>query len=420
MISFFQFITMAFPKAGALVSGVPVTASTILFVLVLMRYFPYSFLVMNKIRGVLPVYIAFCVFAVLAVIINLDAGEVSKIAEAFVLMASPLAIGIGYKAKPRTVIKIIKVSLLIVALYAVAQFNWGVVATTVEGLNVAMGDSLTNKPIGYGLSDDREALKMPTTYQNGNAAGLFYLLSIPILLASKTYGVMQNIYKYTCISAGITGLLLSGSRSALFPCIMGIPFLWLYLKRKLSYSGQLKLIFCTFVFLSASVIYLSMFNSELVDFFFDRYFIQTINDPTGANRTTLYSVLFERISNLSLLGQIEVLFFGLPWKNLDNVEGVAYILAFYGAIAFVLFLLLLFLPLRYVYKANKVISVGTAAVFIAFLIDKSFCYPPALILYFYVVGLTMSSRELTIKLAKSESNKNNDEMKNNYKKIIHT
>jgi len=393
MISLFQFITMAFPKAGALVSGVPITVSMILLVLVLMRYFPYSFIAMNKIRGVLPVYSAFCVLVVLVIILNLDGGEASKIPEAFVIMASPLAIGLGYKAKPHNAIKIIKVSLLIVGLYAVAQFNLGVVATTVEGLNVSMGDSLTNKPIGYGLSDDYEASKMPTTYQNGNAAGLFYLLAIPVLISNKTYGIRQNIYKYTCISIGIIGLLLSGSRSALFPCIMGIPFFWLYVKRKLSYSGQLQFIFWTFMFLSASFIYLSMFSSDLVAFLFDRYFTQTVNDPTGANRTTLFLALFEIISNLDLLGQIRLLFFGLPWENLGYVEGVVYIYAFYGTIVFCLFLLLLFLPLCYAYKANKIISVGITTVFIAFLIDRSFCYPPSLILYFFIVGLTIRVKQ---------------------------
>ena len=78
-------------------------------------------------------------------------------------------------------------------------------------------------------------------------------------------------------------------------------------------------------------------------------------------------------------------------------EGVLYMLSYYGFLSFLSFLFLLLYPVVFVFKRNKILSVGLILVFIAFLVDRSFNYPPYLINYFFLSGLYMRHTDIISK-----------------------
>jgi hypothetical protein len=56
MLNIFQFVTMAFPKAGVLDGTSPVTVSTVLYILTLLLCRKELMAAFKKIKGLLPVY----------------------------------------------------------------------------------------------------------------------------------------------------------------------------------------------------------------------------------------------------------------------------------------------------------------------------------------------------------------------------
>ncbi|MDR2465136.1 MAG: hypothetical protein LBD38_02530, partial [Streptococcaceae bacterium] len=75
------------------------------------------------------------------------------------------------------------ISSFVVSGMMVIQYFFGIVNTNIKGLITTMGQDIETKNIGYGLSGaGAEANKMPSTYQNGNAAGIFLALALTALL----------------------------------------------------------------------------------------------------------------------------------------------------------------------------------------------------------------------------------------------
>lgn len=94
---------------------------------------------------------------------------------------------------------------------------------------------------------------------------------------------------------------------------------------------------------------------------------------------------------------LRFIFFGMDWKDAQMTEGVIYVLSYYGVFAFLSFLSVLIYPLVSVFKKNKLLSVGLILMFIAFLVDTSFLYPPSLINYFFIAGLYMQHPEKIVR-----------------------
>lgn len=138
-------------------------------------------------------------------------------------------------------VRIISVALLIVGLYAVVQFLFGILATEIQGLNIAYGDSFETKPIGFGHAEGGlDALKMPATYQNGNGAGLFYVLCLPLMFFWKPQKRYDSVLRILGAIGGFAGLFLCGSRSVLIPfAVIAVPSLIVYIKRRLPSRAQL-------------------------------------------------------------------------------------------------------------------------------------------------------------------------------------
>ena len=333
----------------------------------------------------------YVIIILVVVLININQIELFRLAVSLVLIVSPLAVGIGYKVKLNTFYKIIIVSMIITGLYSVLQWTIGIEATKIPGLNIAYGDTFADKPIGYGMGG-MEALKMPSTYQNGNGVALFCLLALFLIIPWKTN---KKGIKIVAILFAIIGILLSGSRSALIPFVLVVPYAIKKIYDRLKTKKQkILLLLCVVIAFSGGIIYVYYSNSELIEYMFNRYIVQTIMDPTGSGRTTQIQEVIKSITDQNFMLVIKSLILGNDWENVVASEGIFYFVSFYGIICAITFCLLLLYPIRKLYKNNKIEVLGLIAVFIAFMVDSSFNYPPGLMNYFLIAGVLLQRQKI--------------------------
>ncbi len=314
-----------------------------------------------------------------------------KLAASVVLILSPLAIGIGYKIKLNTFYKIIIISMIITGIYSVLQWTVGIEATKIPGLNIAYGDTFADKPIGYGFNG-REALKMPSTYQNGNGIALFSLLAIFLIIPWK---VKQKKWKIIAIILSIVALILSGSRSSLIPFIILIPYAIKKIYDKLKTKKQkVFLLLIITLGISTLILYIAYSQSNIIEYAYERYILQTFSDSTGSGRTTQIQNVINYITSRDFINMIKVLILGEEWGKAEFSEGIFNIISYYGIIVAITFCILLLYPIIKLHKKNKIEILGLLAVFIAFMVDSSFNYPPALMNYFLIAGVLLQRQKI--------------------------
>ena len=386
----FLFMTMAFPKAGVLIASTPITIAEILFAICIIKYRGYILDFIRKNKYWTVFYGLYVFTIIIATLINLNEAPLFRIAISVVLTISPLSIGIGKSLEISKSIKIVTICLIIVGMYALVQWSFGINNTKVEGLTYAYGDTLDDKTNGYGV-DGREAIKMPSTYQVGNGAGLFYILALAALISYKSG---NKLLKYFAIIIGMIGLLMSGSRSAIIPFIILIPYVIYNLYKKLKTNkGRQIFLLSIILIIIISILYITLFNSELIEYAYNRYVLTTISDNTGSGRTTMIKEAFEEISKQNFFGKVRCILLGVPWEIGATSEGILYTFFKYGIITMISFLAILILPIIKLFKkGNKIMAIGLIGVFIAFCVDSSFNYPPSLINYFLLAGIFMNYR----------------------------
>lgn len=384
----FEFMTFTFPKAGAQI-GVPLTIAMFLFLLSLVKCQYKVIPAFIQIRGLSVSYLIFTACVFISMIFNLGSISSFQLTAAMVVVASPLAVGIGQSIEPQKALEVLAVSLIIVGAYALIERLAGIVSTAVPGLTYTFGQDLAQKPIGYGMAavGAGDAQKMPTTYQNGNGAGLFYALGIPVLLAWFPYSVKRNVLKYTAIVCGLIGLFLSGSRSIMIPFVLVLIFLLILLKNKLSYQNQILFLSSLLILTALSMVYLLQVHNPFLQEAYSRYIAQTVSDPTGASRVPQFQDAFAAVNQLGWAGYVRFLLIGMPWETLGSLEGLTSVLFAYGLFGFISFVALLLSAIIGVYRHNKLASLGLICVFIAFWVDGSFNYPPSLMNFFLLTGL---------------------------------
>ncbi|MCO7176714.1 O-antigen ligase family protein [Sporolactobacillus kofuensis] len=388
---FFEFITFTFPKAGVQI-GVPITIAMFLFLFALIKCQLHVISAINQIKGLSVSYVLFACSVLLAFVINLGSLSSFQITAAMVVFASPLAIGIGRSMDAQKAIKILAFSLIIVGSYALIQRIAGIVATAIPGLTYTFGQDLADKPIGFGMAISGEAQKMPSTYQNGNGVGLFYAMGIPFLLSWFPLTMKQKVLKYAAIVFGLVGLFLSGSRSIMIPFVIFLIFILMLVKNKLNDHHQLLFLAAVLFISGFGILYLIHADSSFLQQAYARYMQQTISDPTGAGRTLQYASAFSQINHLTEAEFLRFLIVGLPWDEINYVEGLFYSFQMYGIFGFIGFLGIFISAIISVYKQNDLAAIGMICVLIAFMIDGSFLYPPAVMNYFFLVGLALAPK----------------------------
>lgn len=389
-----QFINMAFPKAGILYHGLPVTVSTLLFGLallyVIIRYgwkehpLPKAFWI---------VYLLFCLWVITCIIVNGKSLYMQRIANAFVLMASPLAVCLGWRVSSlHKALRITAAALILVAVYAIAQWFGGIEETTIRGLNLAWGESWGTKPIAIIKPDSYTIVKWPATYQNGNLVGVFYIMVWPVLLAWKTVSDADKRLRFAALSLGIIGLMLCGSRSAVYTFAVMLPFMiWIFYRQQgqaaLKYLGVLLLA----VIMLTGALNFPPRQDGIVPMLVGRYVKQTIKSPTSG-RIVQYGRYANRLGSMESANKYHVLLFGIKSGQKMKTEGLISVAKKFGYPAVILFVGLFALILYYACWRRPdtyLMALGLITGALPFVLDGSFEQPPTLLNWFFVAGLLL-------------------------------
>ena len=406
---FLQFFSFCFPKAGSLVGSIPITVALLLLAFYVFLNFQHvvHVVLVKKVLGC-PYLILILIFLI-SIFMNYGVGIFTmKMAEGVLYIISPLAVVVGWKSNKKETIKCIYYSVFIVSLFALIQFLWGIEKTKIPGLTIMLGDSYSNKTIGYGQSGV-EAIKMPSTYQVGNAMGIFLIQMLPIVVWDTIEGHISDLKKEfsgITIFFGVIAVFLSGSRSAIVSTLIVVtPILYSLVKR----MTKKQFVLFTFLVILAMFIFGEfdrILKLGMIDRFYNRYIRETFFGTSGnagtAGRTNQWSSFFYKIFDLSILEWIRFLFCGLNWNNPRNVEGILYVMSYYGVIAFFVFSTLLIRPIKLGFSINKFWGYSFLSVFIVLCVDRTFCSTPTLMNYFFMFGMAMQqSKEMRGKFNES-------------------
>lgn len=392
MSKLLEFFTLAFPKAGITVGGIGITFSLLLFFLFCVKN-PLKILisVWNWGKDVFIVYLVFVFVSLIIVVKNFYDNTLIpfNIAQLFIILISPLAFVIPQTFSPEKQFGLVNLSALIVSGYAILQKIFGITSIALAGLTYTLGASLTDKPIGYLKGAESASNKMPSTYQNGNGMGIFLALTLLLLMIWPTKTKRQVRLKITSIVFSIVALLLSGSRSILFPLLLILIILSFYHGvPKKHFVKKNSLIIVTFVFVLIVFVlipYLIENSQAILDSkLYDRYVLQTLQNPSS-DRSETWQEMLIYIGDLKGPQALQFFFFGTP-NGQFNGEGIIALLVEYGPIITFSLFYLLFRFWGRVWHREKLhlFSFAMLAVIFAFCIDQSFYYPPSLMNYFLI------------------------------------
>lgn len=394
MIYIAQFFNMAFPKAGANLYGLPLTLALFFFGIALIGILWKERDALHEVPRVFWIfYILFVLSMLVSSIVHMSMQpSLGQLAAVAVLTGSPLAIILGVRAQRlELVFKITAIALLIVGLYAISQWMFGLLPTTIKGLNLTWGESWGNKPLFYINKGVRLLVKVPSTYQNGNLVGSFYTLAIPLTLAWRACTNLDKGLRYLAIVAGLVGMGLCGSRAALFPFILvwtAICIWYLWLKRRSALKELVALALS--VALLFSVMAWIKPQQAPHKLMFVRYVTTTIKDPTATGRTTQIGKATNAVVKQNSAIKTAIFLVGASWGKNTRTEGILSVFFRYGLPAMLFLLLLLFYSL---YMATRqkglllVIALGLLGGFGQFLGDSNFYQPPTFINWFFLVGI---------------------------------
>ena len=394
MDALFQIVTMIIPKAGISLAGIPITLNMILFLLVIIRNPNQTLASIQQRRWIGILYAVMFFYGINTFILGVaEQFEPFRLAQIATVIASPLAGVIALRMKPERSFRILCVALIIVNVYALLQFFAGIEQVSVEGLTYTWGQDLSEKPIGYGMSETASALKMPSTFQNGNYLGIFDALGISLILIWKPQTRSWRISRYCAIATGLMGIVLCGSRSTIIPFAL-VAFLLLFQRFKATIPRMRGIYVAgTSIAIIAGVLYILLFQRSIIEQFLTRNITQTLADPTAAGRTTQWSDMAQGIANLSTPQLLRLIFFG-QGANYDlGGEGLPTFFTTFGLFGTITFYGMFIMAIVYLWQntRTRTVALGVFCAFFAFLVDSSFYYPPNVMMVFIIVGIAFSS-----------------------------
>ena len=396
-------LTMVFPKAGFYWGEIPVTIASIVVIIYASWHFvmpgsPPKFA--EESRQFTRVHLVFVWLIAVSLLVNLD--ELTPIdATTWVLIgASPLAFHAGLRVTdPKRILVVILVSTAAVGMYAVVQNVFGVEETAIPGLtHVAGEDLIEDNPI----RTPSGTLKSPSTYHNGNLAATFMLLGLGVaMFATRLVSRCRMIAVVAGLSA-VAGVAVSLSRSAVFAVALATLVAMLprlrprWVGRRIAAGAS---VLC--IAAGSLVVGQILFGTE--NFLIERFVGDAVQDPTAAGRTGGVQRWFGGLGEQDP-GEFVITVVvgdGSVHRADDKLEGVLWLGAKYGFGAMLAFLTLVLVPARQIRAAlgssGTVVWFGLAASAAMWLVDNAFLFPPTLMNWFLVAGLSVQlsrSKEL--------------------------
>ncbi|MEE8737771.1 MAG: hypothetical protein SOI66_02535 [Bifidobacterium sp.] len=392
MDALFQAVTMIIPKAGVQLGGAPLTLNIILFIIVLLRNPNQTMLSIQENHNVAIGYAVLLFFGLFTFTLALTNGTAPfQLAQIVTVVASPLAGVIALRMKPEKSFRILCIALVLVNLYASAQFFLGITRTAIAGLTYTYGQDPTSKPIGYGMSANASASKMPSTFQNGNYLGIFDALGISLLLMWKPFSRLWIMLRYAGIVCGILGIVMCGSRSTIIPFALVAALL--LVQRYRATQSRMKGTYLLGVAVAglSGFAYLLVYQPGIINQFVTRNITQTLNDPTASGRTNQWSGMWQTITQLNNWQLLRLTFFGQGADYGLGGEGLPTFFATFGLFSTLAFYSMLVAAIVHLWRneRTRTVALGVFCTFFAFCIDSSFYYPPNVMMTFMVIGIAL-------------------------------
>ncbi len=376
LITLFILLCFAFPKAGAVVGDTTITVQEIVFLLLLIINFKKIKELIYKDKKVFGFVIVLIFFSIIIFLLNIPNFSLFWILSTVVFVVSPLGYYLCDNININKINKILCFSILITCLFAIIQYIFGIEETKIPGLTIAFGDSYSSKPIGW--TSEGTAIKIPSTYQNGNGFGLFLSLTIPYLIANRFKQRKWQILKYIAVVLGFFGLFLAGSRTAVISFLLASIVIAIFNLHKIQNFKIRKNFLVLFYILIIAAIIAITINW---DYIYSRFILSLLNDTSGNGRLPQYERLKDTFFDESVLRNI---FFGISWDRAVYTEGFLCILSHHGLFVMLIYVFFLF---SYLFDRNIsfIIKIGLLATLISFSVDSSFHYMPGVINYFIIV-----------------------------------
>ena len=395
MIALLWILALVLPKAGTYISDVPVTIASILVVLYGGYYFVYSgYPGRRKAEGRMftRYYLVYAWLLVVTLIANLSTINTTDMTTWLLMIASPLAFYAGLRANnPRRAMFTVLVATGAVGLYALVQNLFGVEETAIPGVTHLFGEDLIN---GNPIRTPSGTLKSPSTYHNGNLAASFLLLGMGFaLFAHRINPRLKAVSRVAFIAAAI-GVAVSLARAAALGFAIAALIALLPRFRPSWVGPRIARVAAGLLVVVSTVLFAYILTGS-ESFLFERYVIDSLDDPSGAGRTDGYSAWFSTLRDHGPGEFVKVVLFGDgnvdPLE--DQLEGFIAIFAKHGVFVLASFLALLALPLRMMRRVRgsdaTVIWFGFVASAAMWLIDNTFFYPPTLMNWFLLAGLAV-------------------------------
>ncbi len=403
MIALLWILALMLPKAGTYVGEVPVTVASIAVVAYGAYYFAYGGFPRRRVaeaQRFTRYYLVYIWALVLSALANVGTLDVTDFTSWILLVGSPVAFYAGLRAKnPRRLIVIVLIATCTVGVYGLAQNLFGVEETAVPGVTHVLGEDLINdNPI----RTPSGTLKSPSTYHNGNLAASFLLIGFGFALFASRVNTRLRALAGLALCSAFIGVAVSLARAAAIGFAVAAVIALAPMYRP-PWIGRRIARLATSVLLLAGVLLLGYVLTGSETFLFERYIVDSVEDPTGAGRTDGYAAWFSLMANHPPDAFMRVLAFGDGRVDLiaDQLEGVPAIIGKYGLLVLVALGALLLLPIRMIRSvqgsAGTVVWFGFVASAGMWLIDNTFLYPPTLMNWFLLAGLAVQI-SLTTKL----------------------
>ena len=154
MDALFTFITMAFPKAGIQIAGLPLTLNLLLTVYVVLRHPNQTLLLIQRHKNFAILYVVLLFFGIITILTDITQGARPYfLAQILIVLISP-AVGISAsRISSDRFTKIVIIAMIITNAYGVAQYFIGISQLAIPGVTYTYGQDFLDKAIGWNADE---------------------------------------------------------------------------------------------------------------------------------------------------------------------------------------------------------------------------------------------------------------------------
>ena len=341
-----------FPKAGIKINDIPITIGNIIFILMVIVSFPI-FIKRNYRIETNGIFLILSIFywAFRLILIHGNTNNGMLVSYIACLCGYPLIyfvfqVFVDSKIKLQYALKIISIFTIIIMIYTVFQYVFGIANTAIPGLTVNYSDYAEHPQNWwtYKHNSYSESTKIVSTFQNGNLFGVNLLLLFPIAY----YNLNSNYIKYFILFLFLFNCLLSGSRTIYITIIVFCLLKLFHIKKESKFKAESILLFLLGIFIVAiALVTISEILIARLSTIFDLEFISS-----ASGRIPKILQYLQWIDSKG--GLISVIFGGLGY----NYSGGAYEVTLFcvfviGGIIGVIFTILPIIPIYMNIITNK-------------------------------------------------------------------